>query len=431
MDTIFAPASGRARAGVAVIRVSGPESERAIMRLTGRKPPEARRLVLCTLRDENGGVLDSGLVVVFAPGASFTGESSAELHVHGSIAVVDSVLRCLGRMPGLRLAEAGEFTRRALENGRLDLAEVEGLGDLIAAETELQRRQALSLARGGLRQQVGEWRQCLVSVLALLEACIDFPEEEIPPSVLAEAERGIVALIDGLIREIDGFRMAERIREGFEVAIVGPPNVGKSTLLNALAGREAAITSEHAGTTRDVIEVRMDLDGVPVTFLDTAGLRDTVDEVEAKGIARARERAKGADLRIILIKEPGDAPIMTPVEGDMVLLGRADLFPDFKGMRVSGRSGEGVGVMTKAIGALLSGRAALASGISRARHREAVLGALGSLEMARDGLEDGETGIELVAEALRVTMGRLERLIGRVDVEDVLGEIFGSFCIGK
>jgi tRNA modification GTPase len=375
-------------------------------------------------------VLDEALVLVFEAGASFTGEASAELQVHGSLAVVKAVARALGEMPGLRLAEAGEFTRRALENGRLDLAQVEGLADLIDAETEAQRRQAMRVLSGAIGQRAEGWRRRLIRAGALMEATIDFADEDVPVDVTPE----VLALIDGLVadlqREIAGTSAAERVRDGFEVAILGAPNVGKSTLLNALAGREAAITSEVAGTTRDVIEVRMDLSGLAVTLLDTAGLRETDDRVEQIGVARALERAQAAELRVFLLSYPGEALMLAPQLGDIVVLGKADLLPSVEGA-ISGRTGQGVDALVAQISDRLAEMAAPAGAMTRERHRVAMQRAVEALVSARSEIERPGSAAELVAADLRQAMKALDLLVGRLDVENLLDEIFSSFCIGK
>lgn len=426
MDTIFALASARGRAGVSVVRISGPESWETLRGL-GASVPEPRRAALRRLR-HRGEVLDEALVLAFAAGASFTGEESAELHLHGSVAVVSVVLRALGDL-GLRPAEPGEFTRRALENGRLDLTQVEGLADLIDAETEAQRRQAFRVMQGAIGKRAEAWRRDLIRAAALIEATIDFADEDVPVDVTPE----VAALVDGvgasLADELAGYGAAERIRDGFEVAIVGRPNVGKSTLLNAFAGREAAITSARAGTTRDVIEVRMEIAGLPVTLLDTAGMREAEDEIEAIGVARARERAEAADLRVFLVDED-EGPVIAPRGDDLIVRARADVSGRGDGLAVSGLTGEGLSALTAEIGRRLSERATGGALILRERHRIAVARARAALAAAADGLAVGGPS-ELVAEDLRSAVRSLESLVGRVDVEHLLDDIFASFCIGK
>ncbi len=428
LDTIFALATAPGRAGIAVLRLSGPRAPAAAQALAGPLPPHGR--ALRTLRDAGGEPLDQALVLTFAPGRSFTGEAVAELHVHGSPAVTTAVLRALRALPGLRPAEAGEFTRRALHNGRLDLAQVEGLADLIDAETEAQRRQALRVFAGALGERAESWRARLLRAVALVEAVIDFAEEDVPEDVHPEVLELSASLSAELRREAAGARLAERLREGFEVAIVGPPNAGKSTLLNRLAGREAAITSEIAGTTRDVLEVRMDLEGLPVTLLDTAGLREAQDPVEAIGIARARERAARADLRVHLVP-PGE-PAPPPSPSHLVVRAKADLDGEVPGtdLAISARSGQGVDALVAEIARRLAARTAgLGVGL-RERHARAMTDAADLLDEARALLADG-TPEEIVAETLRAALRPMDALVGRVGVEDILGEIFSSFCIGK
>jgi tRNA modification GTPase len=375
-------------------------------------------------------VLDDALVLIFGAGASFTGEDSAELHLHGSIAVVSAVLRALSQIDGLRMAEPGEFTRRALENGCLDLTQVEGLADLIDAETESQRKQAQRVLSGALGQRVEAWRRDLLRAAALIEATIDFADEDVPVDVTPEVSGLVAGLLASLRQEIAGARAAERIREGFEVAIVGAPNVGKSTLLNALAGREAAITSDIAGTTRDVIEVRMDLDGLAVTLLDTAGLRDSSDQIERIGIERAIARAGAADLRVFLLSHPGEAPMMQPLPEDIVLLGKSDTLAVQEGA-ISGKTGAGLDALIAAISSRLAGRAASAGLLIRERQRIALERSITALESVQTALDRNTYLPELVAVELRSAMRALEALVGRIDVESLLDEIFSSFCIGK
>jgi tRNA modification GTPase len=426
-DTIFALASARGRAGVSVVRLSGPRAWAACRALCGDVPAVRRASVRNILWQ--GEVIDQALVLTFAEKASFTGEESVEFHLHGSQAVLASVLSALSAQEGLRLAEAGEFTRRALENGQLDLAQVEGLADLIEAETEAQRRHAMGLMQGRLRDLADGWRASLVRAAALIEATIDFVEEDVPVDVVPEVRALIAAVQADLQHEVRGFDAAERLRDGFEVALVGRPNAGKSTLLNALAGREAAITSTIAGTTRDVIEVRMSIQGLPVTVLDTAGLRDTQDEIEKIGIGRTVDRASAADLRVFLL-DGEDVPLVTPQPGDLLVRGKADLGADGS-LAVSGKTGQGLPELVDAIGSVLGRRMASAATINRARHLDAVARAIRAMESAQSEVSAGPERVELAAEHLRQAIRALDSLIGRVDVEDVLDEIFSSFCIGK
>jgi tRNA modification GTPase len=427
-DTIFALASARGKAGVAVVRLSGPDTPDALRALAGDLP-EPRRTVLRKLRWQ-GEVLDEALVIRFDKGASFTGEASAEFHLHGGAATISAVLRALGDQPGLRLAEPGEFTRRALINGKLDLAQVEGLADVIDAETEAQRRQALRVLSGAVGVRVEEWRSDLIRAAALVEATIDFADEDVPVDVTPE----VLAILSGLLRKLRGetaaAQVAERIRDGFEVAVIGAPNSGKSTLINRLSGRDAAIVSEYAGTTRDVIEVRMDLAGLPVTVLDTAGLRETADVVEGIGIDRAVARAASADLRVFLLDDDGVPPFLSPSVDDLVIQGKADLRPGSP-EGVSGLTGKGVDALVSRITELLSVRAASAGVLTRERHRMAILRAIGALESALVEVRHGSDRIEIAAAEIRSAITALETLVGRVDAESLLDEIFSSFCIGK
>jgi tRNA modification GTPase len=427
METIFALASGQGRAGVAVVRVSGPLAFAAVLSLCGAVP-ETRRASLRLIRDGDD-ILDQALVLTFAKGASFTGEESAEFHLHGSVATVRAVLAALGARPGLRLAQPGEFTRRALENGRLDLTQVEGLADLIDAETEAQRRQAMRVLDGAVGRRAESWRRDLIRAAALIEATIDFADEDVPVDVGPEVALLVSGVLEDLRRELSGAAAAEHIRDGFEVAIVGRPNAGKSTLLNALAGREVALTSEHAGTTRDVIEVRMNLGGLAVTLLDTAGLRDSDDPVESMGVDRAVQRAGQADLRIFLL-DGDDVPMLTPRPGDLAVRGKADLRSGLPALSVSGKTGQGLDALLNEISRELSGRVAGAGIAVRERQRLAVEKAVRHLEAVQGGLSGGAAS-ELVADDLRQAIAALDSLVGRVDVEHLLDVIFASFCIGK
>lgn len=425
MDTIFALATARGRAGIAVVRLSGPDAWRVTGSLAGSLPlprvARVRRLV------HDGGLLDEAVVIVFPSGQSFTGEELSELHLHGGAATVAAVLAALSTFPGLRMAEPGEFTRRAFENGRLDLAQVEGLADLVDAETEVQRRQALRVACGAVGKRMEAWRALLIRASALIEASIDFVDEDVPVDVVPEVLAVTGALIEELRAEVSAGRAAERVREGFEVAIVGVPNAGKSTLLNAMARREVAITSARAGTTRDVIEVRMDLDGLPVTVLDTAGLRASEDEIERIGIERTRDRARDADLRVFLLDDSGLPQGVAVQPGDILIRGKSDL----GGEGVSGKTGAGLDLLLSQIASTLSSRVVPSGVISHARHRQTLERAIASLESGRDALEADNRSLEMVAEDFRRAGHVLEGLLGRVDVESLLGEIFSRFCIGK
>jgi tRNA modification GTPase len=389
--------------------------------------PAPRKAGLRRISHE-GRVLDEALVLVFEARASFTGEPCVELQIHGGTATVRAVLRALATQPGLRLAEPGEFSRRALENGRMDLTQIEGLADLIDAETEAQRRQAIAVMSGDLGRKAQLWRADLVRASALLAVTIDFSDEDVPEEVSDEVIRLLTGVRDGVGRELAGALAAERIKDGFEVAIVGAPNVGKSTLLNALAGREAAITSDIAGTTRDVIEVRMEIQGLAVTLLDTAGLRLSDDRVEQIGIARGLDRARRADLRIFLKEGDEVLPLLTE-KGDIVVFAKGDLRSS-GGLAVSGKTGAGIDDLISRIGNVLGERVSGSSLLIRERQRSALLGAMASLESAQAVLR-ADVGVELAAAEVHAASVSLEMMIGKVGVEDLLEEIFSRFCIGK
>ncbi len=427
MDTIFALASARGKSGIAIMRLSGPLAHEAVARFCELPPPRFAALRKLTWQQE---ILDQALVIVFEPKASFTGEAVVELHLHGSLAVVGAVTRILTEFPGLRLAEPGEFTRRALENGLMDLTQVEGLADLIDSETEMQRKQAMRVLSGAIGKKVEGWRRDLIRAAALVEATIDFADEDVPTDVKPEVHRLIAGLLAELRQELGGAAAAERIRDGFEVAIVGSPNIGKSTLLNALARRDAAITSEVAGTTRDVIEVRMDLAGLAVTLLDTAGLREATDPVEQIGVGRAIQRAEAADLRVFLVNDLDEKLMLNPVFGDIVVLGKADMRVSVDAA-VSGKTGLGLGSLVDQISERLGEKAASAGIVNRERQRRAVLLAVEGLSAAEAGLKQLSFLPELIAADLRAASAALEMILGRINVENLLDEIFESFCIGK
>ncbi|TMV10744.1 tRNA uridine-5-carboxymethylaminomethyl(34) synthesis GTPase MnmE [Arenibacterium halophilum] len=430
MNTIFALASAPGKAGVSVIRLSGPEAFAVAEHLSGSGLPSAGRS-LRVLRDAEGTRLDQVLVLTFSGPASFTGEDVVEFHAHGSPAGTEAILRSIGESGLARIAEPGEFTRRALENGKLDLAQVEGLADLIDAETEAQRRQAMRVFSGDLGKLAETWRVKLIRAAALIEATIDFADEDVPEDVTPEVLQLLHEVSTGLSRHGDGAVIAERIRSGFEVAIIGAPNVGKSTLLNALAGRQAAITSDVAGTTRDVIEVRMDLGGIPVTLLDTAGIRETADSVEQIGVHLARQRAEAADLRVFLTLDDVSFDVEVRPD-DIVLLAKADGADWSLGHKgISGLTGAGVDSLVSYISNVLSSRSASAGLAIRQRHRDAIRQASASLEKASALLLLGAGSYDIAAYELRHAVLALESLVGRIDVESLLDEIFASFCLGK
>lgn len=426
MDTIVALATARGRAGVAVVRVSGPRAWDVCDRIAG-KVPAPRRAALCVLRDSQGERIDEALVLVFDAGGSFTGEKVVEFQTHGSPAIIAALIREILLTEGVRAAEAGEFTRRAFEAGKLSLVEVEGLADLLEAETEAQRKLAQRIFDGTAARLLESWRSDLLQSLAMLEASIDFSDEEIPADLSTHIRAPLREVQIAIAQQIAGSAASERIRDGFEVAIVGAVNAGKSTLLNAMAGREAAITSERAGTTRDVIEVRMDIGGLPVTLIDTAGLRDTDDEVEKIGIARGQARAEAADLRVYLKSAP-DERVVPFFSEDIVILSKSDLW-QLPG--VSGTTGVGLGDLVALIEERLAGRVATSSMFSRERHFDKLRNADSHLQTALYGLDQGGVGWEVVSVDIRAAIASLDGIIGRIDVEDVLGRIFASFCIGK
>ena len=431
-ETLFAPASGFGRAAVAVLRVSGPEAG-AVLAALGGSLPAARRLSLRTLRDpEDGTVLDRALIAFFPGPETYSGEDMAELHLHGGLAVRARVLAALSRRPGCRPAGPGEFTRRAVLNGRMDLAEAEGVADLIDAETEGQRRQALRQLEGVLSRQVAAWRDEAIDLLAGAEAALDFSDEgDVDEDGLDAALIGrATTLRDAIAAALADGRRGERLRDGFWVVLAGEPNAGKSTLLNALARREAAIVSEIPGTTRDAIEVRLDLEGLPVVLVDTAGLRDTEEAVEAEGIRRSRVRIAEADLVLALVPPGGVAPDLGGAP-TLVVHTKADLSAEAAdGLAVSARTGEGLPALIDA----LRERAEAGMGegdalITRARHREALERCLAHLDRLCAGAAGGLP--ELAAEDLRLAVRALGEVGGHVGVEDVLDRLFAGFCIGK
>ncbi len=444
-DTLFALASAAGRAAVAVVRLSGPGASAAIRALTGRLPAP-RRASLAHLKSAKGGILDQALVLWFPAPHSYTGEDSGEFHLHGGPAVVEAVQQALLDL-GLRPAGPGEFTRRAFENGKLDLAQAEGVADLIDAETAAQAAQALAQLDGALSRRHEAWRAALIDCLALLEAAVDFPDDEIPADVLGAAREGLRALRAELEEALADRARGRRVREGFRIAVIGAPNAGKSSLFNALIEREAAIVTATPGTTRDVIEAPLVVDGYKVILADTAGVRETDETIEAEGVRRARAWAEGADLRLWVVdgsaKDGAWAFARDLVHsGDLCLINKADLAsgPDaaaaaswasehgLKAIAVAVKAGQGldaVGAVVRAVVVpALSSREFPAA--TRLRHAE-------SLAEARDRISAALTAgeVELAAEDVRLAARALGRITGRIDAEDVLDAVFGKFCIGK
>ena len=427
MDTIFALASAPGKAGISIVRLSGPLAINVAEKLTKSKLKE-KQPNLRVIYDSDNHFIDQALILIFSKPYSFTGENVVEFHLHGSSAVVSSVIKLLGNFKGLRSAEAGEFTRCALDNGKLDLAQVEGLADLIEAETDAQHKQAARIFNGALGEKTKEWRAKLVKAGALLVATLDFADEEVPEEVTPEVEKLINMVLSDLDKEIIGVQTAERIRSGFEVAIVGAPNLGKSTLLNYLVGRDAAITSNISGTTRDVIEVKFDLRGLPVTILDTAGIRKSDDKVEEIGISRALERSSLSDLRIVLT-EDGEYPSgLKRRDTDIICIAKDD-----QGNRggVSGKTGAGIDRLKNNIWDILNDKAQYVGIATRERHKSSMVNAKKFLGNAVVSLRDGPEYYDITAEEIRAATSALDSLIGRIGVEDVLDEVFSSFCLGK
>jgi tRNA modification GTPase len=451
-STIFALSSGRPPAAIAVVRISGPQAGRALERLIGRLP-QPRKAALVRVRDPaNGEDIDEALALWFPAPHSETGEDVAELQLHGGQAVVAGVLNSLGTIEGCRLAEPGEFTRRAFEKGKLDLTAVEGLGDLIFAETPGQRRQAFRQLKGLIGDRAEAWRQRLIEALALVEARIDFSDEgDVPEDLIAPAADIARSLRDEIAAVLADGKRGERLREGLVVAIAGPPNAGKSTLFNRLARREAAIVSPYAGTTRDVIEVHLDIDGYPITILDTAGIRDSSEPVEQEGVRRARARATEADLILWVIdlsaggRTSAQMPRLNEAAPHWLIKNKIDLVCGDRDPQISDKTeyefifslsatkGEGIDALAAALAQFATdyfagGESAV---ITRARHREALEQTVSALDRALAETAGGNSREELIAEELRQAGSALGRLTGRVDVEDVLDKIFRDFCIGK
>jgi tRNA modification GTPase len=438
--TIFALSSGRPPSAIAIVRVSGPQAGAALNLLAGKLPPP-RSATRALLRDTEHQPIDDAVVLWFPKPASATGEDVAEFHVHGGRAVLASLFTALAGIEQMRPAEPGEFTRRAFENGKLDLTEAEGLDDLIHADTDRQRRQALRQLSGLLGDRARDWRAQIIEAQALIEAGIDFSDEgDVPAELIAPALAKAKTLRDEIVQALAAQGRGERLRDGLVVAIVGPPNVGKSTLMNQLARREVAIVSPHAGTTRDVIEVQLDLDGYPMMVIDTAGIRETDDPVEREGVRRARSRAAQADLVLWLadatseeVSHEANAPIWLvrnkiDLDGDAV--SETEVAADIRTFRISASRGDGIAELVTALVSFAHDYFGTYEGglITRERQRKLLDETVAALDRAIGSIEVGE---ELAAEDLRAAAYSLGRILGRVDVEDILDVIFSEFCIGK
>lgn len=447
--TIIAPASGTTRAGVIVIRVSGPNAGSLISLLTKKNIPASRKAVLRNVFDLNDEIIDNALVIFFPGPNSFTGEDIAEFHIHGSRAVLNRFIQNALDSGLCQMAEAGEFTRRAFENSKMDLSSAEGLADLIDAETEAQRKQALRQMNGELGALAQSWRSELIDIIAHLEAYIDFPDEDLPDGLRDISSKQLSNLISRLDSHIRDSRFAQRIRDGFYVAIIGAPNTGKSSLLNALSRKDAAIVSPIAGTTRDIIETSIVISGQLFWLCDTAGLRDAADEIEIIGIERALKRADTADLRIGLVSNidqlkdvepyllPSDLLVLTKIdiqnENDDKLWAKVEEVAKNKALsslKISSKTGEGLHDLENALASLAidANNSLEGAPITRARHEEALKKSISALSNVNF---DSDTPPELIVEDLRLAARYLGAITGSIGVEDVLDKIFSSFCIGK
>lgn len=433
-DTIFALSSGSLPSGVAVIRISGPLTFSVCAALFGEFPPE-REFALKSIRSRNGLILDRGLVAVFPGPRSFTGDDCAELHLHGSKAVIAAVLQELQCFDGCRLAEAGEFSRRAFENGKVDLVEIEGLADLLVAETEMQRRLAIEQSLGNVSKLFDAWRERLLTARALIEAELDFADEsDVPGAISDQVWSSLAVLRDEVARNLDDEKRGEIIRDGFKVVIAGPPNAGKSSLMNALARRDIAIVTEYAGTTRDIIQCDLDIEGYAVKLYDTAGIRDTRDVVEREGIRRAHQKIDEADLVLLLSDLSADRLPVPNITGPKLNVGtKSDLMrqdsSDHYDLQISTFNDADIDAVRNAILSAVKDRVDGSSLAipSRIRQRQFLATALAEIDLALDM----RLGLELRAEHLRQAADSLGRVVGRVDVETLLGKIFSEFCIGK
>ena len=443
--TIYALSTGSVKSGIAIIRISGPETKNILNKITKINLPKPRRATLCKIYDhENNELIDQGMILWFPGPNSFTGEDLAELHIHGSKAVISALLASLSKIDNCKLAEPGEFTKIALENSKINLLDVEALSDLISSETELQRKQALNLLGGNVSKKYKKLRDRLLKVLANIEAKIDFPDEDLPENILSKAKdetKDIIKIINSILNDN---KVGEKIRSGFKIVIIGPTNVGKSSLLNYLSKREVAIVSEIEGTTRDTIEVSLNLDGFPVLISDTAGLRDTKDQIEKKGVQIALSKAQEADLKIILLeaKNPNFKGFFEDLydENSLIVINKSDLISqDFDESQINNldhiiisvKDELNINAFVEKIKNKLKEKFIINENIiiSRERHRLNLENCISYLNifLKKTSIDD----FDKAAEDLRLATRYLGRVVGDVDVEEVLGKIFDDFCIGK
>ena len=431
IKTIFALSTAPGKAGLAVVRLSGNESFQVIKRLSGSIPPLRKAVLRKLIYDSE--FIDQAIVICFGAKQSYTGEDMVEFHIHGSSAVLRNLTEVLVSNFGLTAAAPGEFTRRALENEKMDLLQVEGLLDLINSETKQQKRQALRSLTGTNSNKTNKWREKLVSALAHIELMIDFTEEDVPNDTIREISDIVLWLSEVLEKELQSYKSSELVRDGYDVTIIGKPNVGKSSLLNYLAGKEKAIVSEHAGTTRDIIELSIDLEGYQVNFFDTAGIHKTDDLIEQIGITRAIEKASSSHIRIFLL-ENNDLEDNLQVKArpnDIICGAKSDIWQHPNRLNISAKTGEGVEELLEEIRKKITQETQLTSILINERHKDIIKCAVSYLNITKRELKRNNLQIEIVAENLRLATVQLDLLIGKINVEDVLGSIFASFCIGK
>jgi tRNA modification GTPase len=442
--TIFALSSGPGLAGVSIIRISGPESSSVIKMMTKGKFPEPRIATLKKIyKISTNELIDEGIIIWFPGPESYTGEDMAEFHVHGSRAVVDAIHHSISKVEGCKLAEPGEFTKLAFQNNKINLLKAESIGDLISAETEIQRQQAIKIMSGKSSQKFNSWREGLLKILSNIEAKIDFPDEDLPEDILKNIKKISEKIKNEIQKTLDDQKVGERIREGFKIAIVGPTNAGKSSLLNYLSRREVAIVSEIAGTTRDVIETHLNMDGLPVVVSDTAGISDSKDEIEKKGIRLALKRAEDADLNIVVIEPKSayftgflknlitDKSILAINKSDLGIDNMIYEFKKYNPIYISLKKEKNLDKLISAIKEKLKNQFINSEDIfiTRERHRQHLEQCISHLENFKNKNESED--FDTSAEDLRLATRHLGMIVGKVDVEEILGSIFNDFCIGK